>query len=152
MHHLHICVDTVALDIPNVVALRRRATQAGLTNVVVERCDVLARGFGLPPASLDGCLLFSFVASPRAMWAIVDSRARLAGEDLGPPGPVHRQARLGDFWIPQRGILATGQAYFAPLDPARHSSQTSRSATGADLVLRPSGASQAVGIPSGQSL
>lgn len=67
-----------------------------------------------------------FIANPRVMWVIVDSRARLAGEDFGPPGPVHPQARLGDFWIPQRGMLVMGQAYFDPFDPARHSSQTSR--------------------------
>jgi hypothetical protein len=71
-----------------------------------------------------------FVANPRALWAIVDSRARLAGEDLGPPGPVHPQARLGDFWIPQRGILAIGQSYFELFDPARHSTATSQPAGG----------------------
>lgn len=66
-----------------------------------------------------------FIANPRGLWAVADSRARLAEEDFGPPGPVHPQARLGDFWIPQRGILATGQSYFDPFDPARHSSKTS---------------------------
>jgi hypothetical protein len=66
-----------------------------------------------------------FVANPRIVWAITDSRAVLAGEDLGPPGPVQPQAHLGDFWIPQRGIVALGQAYFEPFDPARHSSRTS---------------------------
>lgn len=69
-----------------------------------------------------------FVANPRALWAVVDSRARLAGEDFGAPGPAHPQARLGDFWIPQRGILALGQAYFEPFDPARHSPATSHPA------------------------
>ncbi|MFA4965235.1 MAG: hypothetical protein WC709_06315 [Thermoleophilia bacterium] len=85
-----------------------------------------------------------FIANPRLMWTIVDSRARLAGEDLGRPGPVHPQARLGDFWIPQRGILAIGQTYFAPFDPARHSAQTCRSpakdsspATGSPPAARP---------------
>ncbi|MCG3110698.1 MAG: hypothetical protein MCM46_02630 [Candidatus Manganitrophus sp. SB1] len=68
-----------------------------------------------------------FIANPRILWAIVESHARWAGEDFGSPGPVQPQARLGDFWIPQRGILAIGQAYFDPFDPARHSSKTSRS-------------------------
>lgn len=67
-----------------------------------------------------------FIANPQTMWTIVDSRARLGGEDLGPHGAVHPQARLGDFWIPQRGILAIGQAHFERFDPARHSSRTSR--------------------------
>jgi hypothetical protein len=66
-----------------------------------------------------------FVANPRVVWSITESRAMLAGADLGPPGPVHPQAHLADFWIPQRGILALGGAYFEPFDPARHSSRTS---------------------------
>ncbi len=66
-----------------------------------------------------------FVATPRLLWAVLESRAIRAGEDLGPPGPVRPQARLGDFWIPQRGILAIGQAFFEPFDPARHSSRWS---------------------------
>jgi hypothetical protein len=65
-----------------------------------------------------------FIANPRAVWAITDSRAVLAGEDLGPPGPVRPQAHLGGFWIPQRGMFAIGQSYFEPFDPARHSSRT----------------------------
>jgi hypothetical protein len=28
-------------------------------------------------------------------------------------GELDRQAALGDFWIPQRGIFAIGRAYFA---------------------------------------
>ena len=73
-----------------------------------------------------------FVANPRVLWSITGSRAVLSGEDLGPPGPVQPQARLGDFWIPQRGMLAIGQAYFDPFDPVRHSACTSRRATGAE--------------------
>ena len=65
-----------------------------------------------------------FIANPRVLWAITDSRAVLAGENLGPPGPVRPQAHLGGFWIPQRGMFAIGQSYFEPFDPARHSSRT----------------------------
>jgi len=65
-----------------------------------------------------------FTANPRVVWAIHESRAVLAGEDFGPPGPVHPQAQLGDFFIPQRGILAIGQAYFEPFDSSRHSACT----------------------------
>jgi hypothetical protein len=67
----------------------------------------------------------TFVANPRTMWAVTTSRVRMNGKDLGPPGPVHPQARLGDFWIPQRGIFAIGQAYFEPFDAARHSALSS---------------------------
>jgi hypothetical protein len=66
-----------------------------------------------------------FIANPRLLWTIVESRARLGREDFGLPGAVHPQACLGDFWIPQRGILAIGQTFFDPFDPARHSSVTS---------------------------
>ncbi len=66
-----------------------------------------------------------FIANPHVLWAVADSRAVVAGEDVGPPGPVTPQARLGDFWIPQRGMLAIGAAYFEPFDPARHSACTS---------------------------
>ncbi len=73
-----------------------------------------------------------FIANPRVLWAIVDSHARLAGKDFGPPGAVRPQAHLGDFWIPQHGILAIGQAYFDPFDSARHSSKTSCSSIGVE--------------------
>jgi hypothetical protein len=56
-----------------------------------------------------------FVANPRTMWVIPESRARLADCDFGPPGPLATQARLGDFWIPQRGVFAVGRAFFEPV-------------------------------------
>jgi hypothetical protein len=65
-----------------------------------------------------------FVANPRRVWMIDESRAVVGGEDLGPLGPVHPQARLGDFWIPQRGLFAIGQALFDPFDPTRHAACT----------------------------
>jgi hypothetical protein len=73
-----------------------------------------------------------FIANPRMLWAVLNSHVRLAAGEIGPPGPLHPQARLGDFWIPQRGILAIGQTYFDSFDPALHSSTTSRSAATAN--------------------
>jgi len=61
-----------------------------------------------------------FIANPKRMWIVASSRASLAGEDFGRPGPLSEQAHLGDFMIPQRGILVIGGAYFEPLDEARH--------------------------------
>jgi hypothetical protein len=68
-----------------------------------------------------------FVANPRVLFRVLDSRAVLAGTDLGPPGPVVPQAQLRDFWIPQHGMFALGQAHFEPFDPTRHSARTARS-------------------------
>lgn len=66
-----------------------------------------------------------FIAHPNLLWKIVHSHAQFGGEDFGVPGPLRKQARLGDFWIPQKGIFAIGQSYFELFDPGRHSSATS---------------------------
>ncbi|MPZ70739.1 MAG: hypothetical protein GEU71_14620 [Actinobacteria bacterium] len=63
----------------------------------------------------------TFVAAPSAMWVVRQSSARIGDIDLGPVGPLPRQAALLDFLIPQRGIVAAGSAYFEELDPDRHS-------------------------------
>jgi hypothetical protein len=65
-----------------------------------------------------------FIANPLRIWLIPDSRAVVRGVDLGPVGPAPEQAHLGDFWIPQRGILAIGRAFFETFDPARHAAAT----------------------------
>ena len=49
------------IDEAMVTRARKRAAGAGLANVVVETRDVLERGFGLPPKSQDGCLLFNIL-------------------------------------------------------------------------------------------
>ncbi|MEV5649486.1 hypothetical protein AB0L57_14660 [Nocardia sp. NPDC052254] len=63
-----------------------------------------------------------FAAGPRLMWLVGDSRARLDGTDLGTPAPLPRQQRLGDFWLPQRGVFVVANAAFEAFDPARHRS------------------------------
>jgi len=62
----------------------------------------------------------SFVANPMLLWTIASARAVLAGRDLGALAPLPEQARLGDFWLPQRGLFAIGRAFFEPLDVTRH--------------------------------
>lgn len=62
----------------------------------------------------------AFEANPMLVWTLSRSVAELDGRDLGEPGPVPVQARLGDFWIPQRGLFAIGRAFFEPFDPERH--------------------------------
>lgn len=49
------------LEATMVERTRDRAEQAGLRNVVVEQRDVVAHGFGVTPASQDGCLLFNIL-------------------------------------------------------------------------------------------
>ena len=63
-----------------------------------------------------------FAAGPHLMWLIRDSRAHLDGADLGTPAPLPRQQRLGDFWLPQRGVFVVANAVFEAFDPARHRS------------------------------
>jgi hypothetical protein len=53
------------------------------------------------------------------LWVVADSRAVLHGRNLGPSGPLLRQARLGDFRMPQRGIGMVGSGHFETFDPDR---------------------------------
>ncbi|WP_427172262.1 hypothetical protein [Arthrobacter sp. 92] len=61
-----------------------------------------------------------FRANPKRMWFISESTASLNGKDLGRLQALPVQTRLGDFWIPQRGIFMIGQTAFDTFDPAVH--------------------------------
>ena len=61
-----------------------------------------------------------YMMAPRQLWVVADSHAVLQGRDLGPSGPLLRQARLGDFRMPQRGIGMVGSGHFETFDPDRH--------------------------------
>lgn len=67
-----------------------------------------------------------FDMTPYHLWLVDDTSARLRGEDLGRPAPLRTQARIGDFLVPQRGIVAVGTIFLEPLDPRRHSMRLSR--------------------------
>lgn len=58
----------------------------------------------------------AFIANPRTLWVVRSSSATLDGRDFGAPEALSEQTKLGDFWIPQRGILAIGRAFFEPRD------------------------------------
>ena len=58
-----------------------------------------------------------FMMVPRAVFRIEAAAAVLEDRDLGPVGPQEVQARLGDFWIPNGGIFATGAAGFEAAAP-----------------------------------
>lgn len=66
-----------------IVTTRARVAAAGRPNVTVNRRDVLADGFGLPPASIDAVLLFNILhaENPEAM-------LRIARDVLRPGGRV----------------------------------------------------------------
>ena len=68
----------------------------------------------------------TFIANPKLIWFIPSSRAEFDGRDLGETGPLAEQEKLGDFWIPQRGIFVIGGGFFEPFDAERHASATSR--------------------------
>lgn len=68
----------------------------------------------------------TFHLVPSHVWSVASSSARLAGSDLGRPASLSEQARIGDFRIPQHGLLAVGDVDFDLLDPLRHSTRTTR--------------------------
>ncbi len=56
----------------------------------------------------------TFVANPMKVWLVERSSATIDGRDLGVPAPLLDQTKLGDFWIPQRGLFAMGRSFFEP--------------------------------------
>ena len=54
---------------------------------------------------------YEFIANPQRVWLIESSHAILNGLDLGPAGALAQQARLNDFFIPQRGLFAVARAF-----------------------------------------
>ena len=48
------------------------------------------------------------------MWFVRESKAHLQGHSLGQTSALPVQDRLGDFWIPQRGIFMIGSSVFEP--------------------------------------
>jgi len=55
-----------------------------------------------------------FLARPRQMWFVRESKAQLQGHSLGQTSALPVQDRLGEFWVPQRGIFMTGSVLFEP--------------------------------------
>lgn len=59
-------------------------------------------------------------ANVKRMWVVERSSASLGGTDLGTVAPLTEQARIGEVWMPQRGIFMIGGADFDPQDAAEH--------------------------------
>ena len=72
---------------------------------VVARIALRAGRLQLAGRTPDGS---RFTASPRSVWDIAASRARLHGRDLGPVIKVKQQVALGEFSIPRRPLLMFG--------------------------------------------
>lgn len=56
-----------------------------------------------------------FMANPWRTWRVTSSSATVDGLPLGEPAALPQQARLGDFWIPQRGVFAMGRVHVGPV-------------------------------------
>jgi hypothetical protein len=67
-----------------------------------------------------------FRVNPDRVWFVTGGHAILNRTDLGAFGPLPERASLGDFIIPQRGVMAVGHVFFESFDQARHLSVTSR--------------------------
>jgi len=61
-----------------------------------------------------------FQVVPLRVWSVASSTATIDGDELGSMHPLEEQSRLGDFWMPQRGIFYVGEARFESFDPLRH--------------------------------
>uniref|UniRef100_Q01W22 Uncharacterized protein n=1 Tax=Solibacter usitatus (strain Ellin6076) TaxID=234267 RepID=Q01W22_SOLUE len=76
---------------------------------VVSTMETAARlMLGMGHVNLTGCTPNGqvFTAIPRRVWRIAESHAMIRGVDAGSPAPLPEQARLCDFYLPQRGIFA----------------------------------------------
>lgn len=62
----------------------------------------------------------NFLSNPKLIWLISESQAVLKGENLGNVQPLPEQIKLGEFWIPQRGLFAIGDAIMETYDASRH--------------------------------
>jgi len=67
-----------------------------------------------------------FRAGPRNLFRVEAAAAVVEGRDLGALGPLAEQARLGDLWLPNGGVFATGEAAFETFNSARHSRAVTR--------------------------
>ena len=55
-----------------------------------------------------------FKSAPSKVWRVTGGSATCGGKDLGASVPLGDQTKLGDFWLPQRGIFFVGRARFTP--------------------------------------
>jgi hypothetical protein len=98
-------VDAVVSRLPERAWQRRPVVHAlGSAAALVLRAGRLRLTGRTPSGAI-------FLSTPRHVWAVTQSRAVIDGRDLGPPGALARQAALGEFLLPQRGLFAVGHAF-----------------------------------------
>ena len=61
-----------------------------------------------------------FQAGPRKIFMVPEARASIGGRALGALGPLAEQASLGDFALPQRGLVMLGSVSFEAYAPGLH--------------------------------
>ncbi|MFW0787880.1 hypothetical protein AAFP35_25575 [Gordonia sp. CPCC 206044] len=67
-------------------------------------------------------------AAPLHVWRVTNSRAHDRTETFGAPAPLDVPIRLGDFWLPQRGLFFVGRARFTQADAVAGREPTERAA------------------------
>lgn len=67
-----------------------------------------------------------FNANPLHIWYVTESHAVVESEDLGPVGPLPEQARMADFYFPQRGVFAVGRVFVTPRETAANIGSSSQ--------------------------
>ena len=90
-----------------------------------------------------------FRVNPDRVWFVTGGHAVLNGTDLGAFGPLPGSVSLGDFIIPQRGVLAVGHVFFESFDPTRHLTVTSRAGEAIPLGVRLTGQPEQAPSPRG---
>jgi hypothetical protein len=99
-------------------ARERMAKSLGMGNIEMT---------GVMPSGHTGTLM------PKQMYFIDESRAVLAGVDLGRPIHLKINPKIGEVPLPARGMLAIGEAVWDILDPVEYArTRSETSATGTD--------------------
>jgi hypothetical protein len=54
-----------------------------------------------------------FRAAPLQIWRVIGGSASVRAEPVGELAPLAEQTRMGDLWLPQRGVFFVGHARFS---------------------------------------
>ena len=100
-----------------IVPRRLVAHPAGLRSLATVGTRLLGAG----PVRLMGSTPggYRYALHPLRVWAATAAAAVVEGDDMGPLRPHHRNARLGEYLLPNRGVFAAVHEVFrAPISPA----------------------------------